>query len=105
MGFEGGEKLNQFNNYSEQLKKCSEVYSTAVIFDEILNNIWCTYSFHKGKKQWREFASNVPEPFRFKIDIEICHVELGHGIKQARLAVKDEMEKYIDFLNKKYNFK
>ena len=40
----------------------------------------------------------IPEPYRFKINIEISHVELRHGIDQARLAVKSEMEKYIEYL-------
>ena len=32
------------------------------------------------------------------ITLEIYHVESGHGIDQARLAVKSEMEKYIEWL-------
>lgn len=90
--------MNQFNNYKEQLKKYSEAWLIANDFDHILNNIWCTYSFEKGKKRWREIKSKIPEPFRFKIDIEIEHVGLGHGIEQSRQAVKDEMNKYINYL-------
>jgi len=90
--------LNQFSNYSSQLKSISNLYSIAQDFDYILNNIFCTYSFPKGKTKWREISLTIPEPFRRKIYTEIYHVELGHGIDQARLAVKDEMEKYMKYL-------
>ena len=92
--------LNQFSNYKSQLKSISNVYSIAQDFDYILNNIFCTYSFPKGKTKWREISSTIPNPFRQNIYIEIYHVELGHGIDQARLAVKSEMEKYIEYLIK-----
>jgi len=93
--------LNQFQNYKSQLTsihKSSNLYSTALSFNYILNNIFCTYSFHKGKTKWREIQLQIPEPYKFKINIEISHVELRHGIDQARLAVKSEMEKYIEYL-------
>jgi len=90
--------LNQFSNYKSQLKSISNVYSTALSFNYILNNIFCTYSFPKGKSKWREISSTIPEPFRRKIYTEISHVELGHGIDQARLAVKSEMEKYVEYM-------
>ena len=83
--------MNQFKEYEEKLKIAND-------FDYILNNIWCTYSFHKGKKRWREVARYIPESFRCKISIEMGHVWLGHGIDQARLAVKNEMKKYLDYL-------
>ena len=90
--------LNQFSNYKSQLKSISNVYSIAQDFDYILNNIFCTYSFNKGKSKWREISSQIPKPFRQNISTEIYHVESGHGIDQARLAVKSEMEKYIEYL-------
>jgi hypothetical protein len=92
--------MNQFNHIfqEEKLKKISEVWITANNFDYILNNIWSIYSFTKGKSKWLEIKSNISEPFRTKISIEIGHVEIGHGIIQSRLAVKDEMEKYIQYL-------
>jgi len=90
--------LNQFSNYKSQLKPLSNVYSTALSFNCILNNIFCTYSFPKGKTKWREISSTIPDEFRKKIYIEIYHVESGYGIDQARLAVKSEMEKYIQYL-------
>jgi len=95
--------LNQFSNYKSQLKSMSNVYSIAQDFDYILNNIFCTYSFHKGKTKWREIQLQIPEPYRFRISIEIDHVESGHGIDQARLAVKSEMEKYIEYLIRNSN--
>ena len=93
--------LNQFSNYKSQLStisKSSNLYTTALSFNQIINNIFCTYSFPKGKTKWREIAITIPEPFRRKIYTEIYHVESGHGIVQARLAVKSEMEKYIEYL-------
>ena len=89
--------LNQFSNYKSQLKTTSNVYSIAQSFNFILNNIFCTYLFAKGKTKWREISSTIPKPFRQNnISLEIYHVESGHGIDQARLAVKSEMEKYIE---------
>jgi len=93
--------LNQFQNYKSQLSsisKSSNLYTTVQSFNYILNNIFCTYSFHKGKIKWREISSTIPESFRRKISTEIYHVESGHGINQARLAVKSEMEKYMKYL-------
>ena len=93
--------LNQFSNYKSQLStisKSSNLYTTALSFNQIINNIFCTYSFPKGKTKWREISSTIPEPFRRKISTEISHVESGHGIDQARLAVKSEMEKYIEYM-------
>lgn len=92
--------MNQFNKYSEQLKKIGKAREISYVFDYILNNIWCTYSFYEGKMQWKDIEAEIPEPFRSHIALEISHVELGYGIQQARLAVKDEMEKYIDYLIK-----
>ncbi len=90
--------MNQFDKYKEQLKNTSEVWKLANDFDYILNNIWCTYSFEKGNKRWKEISLQIPETYRFKINVEMNHVWLGHGVNQARLAVKDEMEKYLDYL-------
>jgi hypothetical protein len=90
--------MNQFKSYETQLKNCSKSWIIANDFDFILNNIWCTYSFEKGKNKWLGIKSMIPEPYKSKIDTEIYHVEAGHGINQARLAVKDEMQKYIDYL-------
>jgi len=90
--------LNQFSNYKSQLKSISNVYSIVSDLNQTLNNIFCTYSFNKGKTKWREISSQIPKPFRQNISLEIYHVESGHGIDQARLAVKDEMEKYVEWL-------
>lgn len=92
--------MNQFKQYERQLKKCSRVWEVANDFDYILNNIWCTYSFEKGRDRWKEIRSNIPDPYKFRIDIEIDHVWLGHGISQARLAVKHRMEEYLIYLLK-----
>lgn len=90
--------MNQFYNYKDRLSRNNTAYSIANDFDYILNNIWCKISFEKGKKKWREISYKIPEPYRFKIDIEIDHIWLEHGIDAARLAVKHEMENCIDFL-------
>ena len=94
--------LNQFSNYKSQLKTISNLYTTAQDFNYILNNIFCTYSFPKGKTKWREIAVTIPNPFRQNISLEIYHVESGHGVNQARLAVKSEMKKYIEWLTSAY---
>ena len=90
--------LNQFSNYKSQLKSISNLYSTALSFNYIINNIFCTYSFHKGKTKYKQISSTIPNQFRQNISLEIYHVESVHGIDQARLAVKSEMEKYIEYL-------
>lgn len=90
--------LSQFAEYKKQLKKCSLTWEMANDFDYILNNAWCTYSFSKARKKFNEIRKDIPEPYHFKISIEMDHVELGHRINQARLALKDEMSKYIDYL-------
>jgi len=69
--------LNQFNKYKSQLSsipKSSNLYKTAISLNQILNNIFCTYSFNKGKTKWREISSTIPEPFRQNISLEIYHV-------------------------------
>ncbi len=96
-------ELKQFEKYKNQLRNISEVYKIAFEFDKILNDIWCVYSFNKGHSRWRMISRNIEEPYRSQIDIEIGHVKLGHGINQARAAVKDEMEKYIDFSIRRMN--
>jgi len=90
--------LNQFSKYKSQLKSIPNVYSIVSDLNQILNNIFCTYSFPKGKTKWREISSQIPDQFRKNISLEIYHVESGHGIDQARLVVKSEMEKYIEYL-------
>jgi uncharacterized protein YdcH (DUF465 family) len=73
------------------------------VFDEILNDVWCTYSLKNGYKRWREVKSKIEQPLRNIIETEIQHILLGHGIEQARLAAKDEMYKYLKHLRGKYN--
>ena len=90
--------LNQFSNYKSQIKSTPNLYKITQDLNQILNNIFCTYLFHKGKTKWREISSTISNPFRQNIYLEIYHVESGHGIDQARLAVKSEMEKYIEHL-------
>jgi len=90
--------LNQFYKYKSQIKFIPNIYPIAQSLNQILNNIFCTYSFPKGKTKYKQISSTIPNPFRQNISLEIYHVESGHGIYQARLAVKSEMEKYIEWL-------
>jgi len=78
--------------------KDKNILKTIKELDNILDDIWCTYSFEKGTKKWREFAKNIPSEFENRISTEIGHVYCGHGIIQARLAVKSEMSAYIEYL-------
>lgn len=100
--FYGGEILNQFKKYESQLKKDKDIYAVALEFDNMLNQMWCIRSFESGYKIWRELSRFINDPFRSRIMTEIYHVRSCHGIKQARLALKDEIEKYIIFLINKY---
>ena len=97
----GVEGMNQFKKYEEQLKDISEAWKIANDFDYILNNIWCVRSFHKGKGRWMDIIKIIPQPFKTSINVEMEHVYLGHGIEQARAAVKSEMNKYIEYLLEK----
>jgi len=80
-----------FNNKKE-VKKIAET------FEDILNDIWCNYSLTTGRKKFDAIAHTISSPFDRKIFTEICHVQLGNGQWQARLAVKDEMEHYLKYL-------
>lgn len=94
--------MNQFQKYEEQLKKDKDIYSIALELDNMLNQMWCKYSFESGYKLWRDISKWVEDPYRSNIRTEIGHITLGHGLKQARLALKSEIEKYIVFLINKY---
>lgn len=91
--------MNHFIMYRTQTKN-KNVLKRIKELDNILDDIWCTYSFEKGKRQWNNIIEDIPYPFRERIDIEIYHVSSGNGIIQSRLAVKDEMSKYIEYLIK-----
>ena len=67
-------------------------------FDYILDNIWCKYSYRKAIGQWDKIVFNIHNEYAKKILIEIQHVLIGYGVEQDKLAVKDEMEKYIEYL-------
>ena len=86
------------NKYKEYTKKDTEIKSIVSDFDYILNNMWCTYSFAKGKSRWLVVGKKVAYPYNMKISTEIGHVENGHGKEQALMALRTEMTKYIDSL-------
>ena len=91
--------MNHFKKYSNQCKKNTAIKELISDFDYILDNIWCTYSFEKGRRRWNEVGLHIAPAYAMSITREIEHVWLGHGMDQAiRLAVKHEMEKYIEHL-------
>ena len=57
-----------------------------------------TYSVRTPSIKVKLNGEKSAQQFRQNISLEIYHVESGHGINQARLAVKTEMEKYIEYL-------
>lgn len=94
--------LNHFKKYEETVKKDKDIYTIVTEFNDILNDMWCKYSYDSGCKKWRNIARFLDEPFRSNIATEMGHTQIGYGVKQARLALKDEIEKYIVFLIEKY---
>lgn len=90
--------MNQFNKYKNEISKKSNIWTVINDFDYILNSIWSVYSFEKGKSKWLSIQSEIDPDYSRKINIEIGHVEIGHGKEQALMSVKDEMEKYIEYL-------
>lgn len=89
--------MNHFIMYRTETKD-KNILKTIKELDNILDDIWCTYSFEKGRKRWIEIAKDIPSEFENRISTEISHVYCGHGIIQARLAVKSEMSAYIEYL-------
>lgn len=90
--------MNHFKKYSDQCRKNATIKELIHDFDYILDNIWCTYSFKKGRRRWNKIVLNIHNEYAKRIIIEMQHVLIGHGVEQAKLAVKDEMEKYIEYL-------
>jgi len=60
------------------------------------NKAFCHHSHYKAGQIWREIRSYIPEPYNFKICVEWSHVQLGHGFKQACLALDDEIKNFIN---------
>ena len=90
--------MNQFKKYNSKLKKISKAYTMAQKFDRILNDAWCRHSIEKAIKSFGEISSEIENPYCSRIHTELQHVYLGHGIHQSRLALKCEVEKYIEYL-------
>jgi len=88
--------MNKFKHID--FKNNSKAINMALEFDAILDNIWCTFTFERGLSRWTRVMKDVEQPYARNISIEIGHVDIGHGIANARLAVKDEMEKYLLYL-------
>ncbi len=60
--------------------------------DMFLNKAWCIHSLQSARALYREIIPFIPEPYNRSISTEWGHVQMGHGIEQARLALKDEIE-------------
>ena len=65
-------------------------------FEYIINNAFCTYSFNKAYNRWIEMKHTIPDPYEFKIGIEMNHIYCGHGIWQAREELKDQIVKFLE---------
>ena len=87
------------NKYKEQIKHNRRIADIVNDFDYILNNMWCSYSFGKGYKRWKEISNKIDIYYRNKISTEIGHVDIGHGKQQALIALREEMINYIDHLS------
>ena len=85
----------------QEIKTSKDLAKLEGAFKHILNDIWCTYSFERGRRAFNNLIWAVEDPYRSNIYTEIGHIDLGHGINQARAAVKWEMNKYLDYLREK----
>lgn len=65
------------------------------LLDRFVNKAWCTYSEQTARSLWKQIAPYIPVPYQHNIQIEWEHVKLGHGIEQARMALKEEVDKFI----------
>jgi hypothetical protein len=63
--------------------------------NRFVNKAWCTYTEQEAGSLWRELSSLISQPYNQKISTEWGHVQLGYGIEQARLALKDEVDNFI----------
>lgn len=86
-------KLIHFKHYEDKVDKKSNLYNIILEFEEILNDIFCSYSAVKGYQKFNKLDSKLPKN---RIGIELQHVILGHGVWQARESVKYEMEECIE---------
>jgi hypothetical protein len=66
------------------------------LLNQFLNKAWCTYSEQSARKLWKEIAPHIPYQYAIHIQTEWEHVKLGHGIDQARMALKTEINKFIE---------
>lgn len=95
--------MNKFNHID--FKNNSLAIEMAKEFDSILDNIWCKLTFERGLFQWYRVMKKVEQPFARQISVEIGHVDSGYDVVNARLAVKDEMEKYLLYLIERENWR
>lgn len=93
-------KLIHFKHYEDKVDKKSNLYNIILEFEEILDDIFCSYSAVKGYSKFNKLESKLPKN---GIRIELQHVILGHRVWQARSAVKYEMEQCIEKMIKELN--
>lgn len=86
-------KLIHFKHYEDRVNKKSNLYNIVLEFEQILNDVFCTYSQEKAFKRFNKISHKLPEN---NIYIELQHVNCGDGIWQARESVKYEMQKCIE---------
>jgi hypothetical protein len=66
------------------------------LLNQFLNKAWCTYSEQSARKLLKQVAPHIPSEYLRRIETEWQHVTLGHGIDQARMALKTEVNKFIE---------
>ena len=94
--------LQEFNSIENK-----DIKSILFQFENAINNIWCIHSEEKGFSKIRQLQKNicnVPEKSWQKINIEIGHVKLRHGIEQARQQLKYEISDFIKNVLLKLSF-
>lgn len=85
--------LKEFNNIKDK-----NIKNILFQFEEIINNIWCVHSENKGFSKMKLLQNDIKEiPVNSwqKINIEMEHVKLRHGLNQARQQFKDEIVFFI----------
>lgn len=61
---------------------------------------WCHYTHYEAHHIWSEIARFIPKQFASSIQTEWCHCYLGHGFRQACMALDTEITKCVEYLSK-----
>lgn len=65
------------------------------MLNRFINKAWCTYSEQTAREILRDVSPYIPKEYLIPIQAEWGHVQMGHGIEQARRALKDEVNNFI----------